>query len=328
MVGPSVPLTLLVGAAGLAVLVKSAQTAVGAVTRLAVHYDVPDIVVGVTVVAIGTSLPEIAAHVIASVGIVSSALDYEVTSATVLGGNMGSSITQQLLLFGIFLVGYGRYRPRTAFLRTTYVPMVLASALVLVFAWDRVLSQVEGVVLVAVYLAYTYWAIENRERVGAIPEGESKRVGRDAALSVLGLVGVLVSAYVVLEAVELVVAVLGLGGSIVGVVTIGLAAALPELSTVLRGIRRRSPDIAVGTLVGSNVVNPLLAIGLGGSISSYAVPAVVVLWDLPVKLVAGVGVLAWLRYGSDGTLRRRDGFYFVVAYFVFLSGRLLLFPTQ
>ncbi|WP_440992320.1 sodium:calcium antiporter [Haloarchaeobius baliensis] len=328
MVQTTVPLALLASAVALAVLVRSAGMVVGAVTRIANHYDVPEVVVGLTVVAVGTSLPEIAAHVLASLGIVGGTLDYQVASATVLGGNMGSSTTQQLLLFGVFLVGYGRYRPRPRFLRTTYLPMLGTFALVLALAWDGTLSRLDGALLVVVYLAYTYWAVNNRERVGVPREPESRRLRRDAVLTVVGLAGVAASAYVVIAAVEVIVESLGLGGSIVGVVTIGLAAALPELSTVFEGLRRRSPDLAVGTLVGSNIVNPLLALGLGGVISGYAVPPVVVYWDLPVKLGVGAGLLVWLRFGTGGDFDRREGFGLIVAYFLFLAGRLVLFPGQ
>jgi cation:H+ antiporter len=112
-----------------------------------------------------------------------------------------------------------------------------------------------------------------------------------------------------------------------GVVTIGLASALPELSTVLESVRRKAPNVAVGTLVGSNVVNPLVAVGLGGVVSTYRVPPAVVWWDLPFKLVAGVAFLAWVTR-SGGRVRRRDGIALVVAYFVYVVGRLLLYPGQ
>ncbi|WP_439028326.1 sodium:calcium antiporter [Haloarchaeobius sp. DT45] len=319
---------LLVGVLALAILVKSAQTAVGALIRLAKHYNVPDVVVGVTVVAVGTSLPEIGSHVIASLGIVSGTLDYTVTSATVLGGNMGSSVTQQLLLVGIFLVGYGRYRPTNVFLTSTFLPMILASVLVLLVAFDGTISHLDGAILLVAYVAHTYYAVTHRERGGVPPEPESRRVLRDAALALLGLVGVVVGAYIVLAEVEAIVDRLRLGGSMIGLVTIGLASALPELSTVFEALRRRSPDIAMGTLIGSNIVNPLLAIGLGGLISTYQVPEAVVVWDLPVKILAGVVVLGWLWTLGKGSIGRKEGFYMIMAYFAFVSGRLLLFAGQ
>lgn len=114
----------------------------------------------------------------------------------------------------------------------------------------------------------------------------------------------------------------------VGVVTLGVAAALPELTAVLDVIRRRSPNVALGTLIGSNIVNALLCIGLGGAISTYYVPPAVVLWDLPFKLVVGAGVLGWALYVKDGALTRTEGAYMLGLYFVFVVGRLLVFPGQ
>jgi len=114
----------------------------------------------------------------------------------------------------------------------------------------------------------------------------------------------------------------------VGVVTLGVAAALPELTTVMDAVRRRSPNVALGTLVGSNIVNPLVGVGLGGVVSTYYVPPVVVLWDLPFKLGIGAALLGWVWYWRQGQLTRTEGGYLLGLYFVFLAGRLLLFPGQ
>jgi cation:H+ antiporter len=160
-----------------------------------------------------------------------------------------------------------------------------------------------------------------------VPDTASTDVARDTAVSLAAMAVVLAAAFVALAAVEDLVADLALGGSMAGVVTIGLASALPELSTVLESVRRKAPNVAVGTLVGSNVVNPLVAVGLGGVVSTYRVPPAVVWWDLPFKLVAGVAFLAWVTR-SGGRVRRRDGIALVVAYFVYVVGRLLLYPGQ
>jgi cation:H+ antiporter len=113
----------------------------------------------------------------------------------------------------------------------------------------------------------------------------------------------------------------------VGVVTIGVAAALPELTTVLESVRRDAPDIALGTLVGSNVVNSLVGIGLGGVVSTYAVPRATTLWDLPFKILAAVGLLAYL-WRSKGELGRREGLVLAGLYVAFVLGRVLLFGAQ
>jgi len=317
---------LALGAVALYTLVTGASRAIDALLSLAYRYDVPEALIGVTLVAVGTSLPELGAHVTASVGILSGALDYRVTSAVVLGGNMGSSTTQQLLLFGILLLGFGRIDLSTRTLTDVFVPMTLGLVLTLVTAWDGTISRLDGLVLLvafAVYLGYSYV----RRQPTPVQGTPSTNVSRDTGTAVVMLALVLASASILLTVVQDVVAGVVLGGSMVGVLTLGIAASFPELSTVLDGIRRKTPVVAVGTLVGSNIVNPLLGFGLGGTISTYHVPTAVVVWDLPFKIVAAVGLLVYVRY-RDGVLRRRVGVWLIGVYFVYIVGRMLLFPGQ
>lgn len=323
---------MLVGGVALLALLVSARATVGRLVAVARYYEISDAVVGLTVVAIGTSLPEIASNFIASVGIVAGTLDYGVASATVLGGSLGSSMTQGTLLVGAFLLGAGRVTLSRSFVRASYVPMVLAVGLTLALAVDGTVSRVDGLVLLGAFVVYLYYTFDRRERVIVAESVEAEvstvNVRANALVAVVGILTVLASAYLVVAAIEVLVAELQLGGSTIGVVTLGVASALPELSTVAESIRRRTPTLALGTLVGSNVVNPLFGIGLGGAISTYRVPAPVVRWDLPFTLVVGVAVVGYVTWVSDGDLRRRDATAFVGAYFAFVAGRLLLFPGQ
>lgn len=324
VVDPGLVSSLAVAAVALYTLVTGAGRAIGALLALARRYDVPEVLIGLTVVAVGTSLPELGAHATASVGILSGALEYRVTSAVVLGGNMGSSTSQQLLLFGVLLLGYGRIELSARTLTDTFVPMGVALALTLAVAADGTVSRLDGLALLVafgLYLAYS-----SLRRTGSVVGGApSASVARDGAVAATMLALVLASASVLLTVVEDVVAGVVLGGSMVGVLTLGVAASFPELSTVLDGIRRRTPVVAVGTLIGSNVVNPLLGIGLGGVVSTYHVPTAVVVWDLPFKLVTLVGLGLYARY-RDGALERRVGVSLIGLYFLYVVGRMLLFP--
>jgi cation:H+ antiporter len=323
---PLVPLA--VGFVALVALVVASRVVVERLLALATHFDVPDALVGLFVLSIGTSLPEIGTHVIASSGILAGRLDYAVTSATVLGGNMGSSTTQQLLLVALFLVGVGQVTVARDFARNAVLPMIGALALTLVVAVDGTLGRLDGLVLLSAFAAYAIYSFARRERSQALPQSTSAGVLTDTVVAFGGLVVILVAAFLVLSTVEIVVARLAFGGSMLGLITIGIAAALPELSTVLESIRRQTPNLALGTLIGSNVVNPLVGIGLGSAISTYAVPEAFVLWDLPFKILAGVGFLAVLYWGPNNQLDRRTGAALLILYFVYLVGRLVLFPGQ
>jgi len=317
-----------VGAVALYTLVTAASGAIDRLLSLAEYYEVPDVLVGMTVLALGTSLPELSSHLIASLGILSGVLDYQVTSAVVLGGNTGSSTVQQFLLVGVLLVGYGGLHLTPEFVRRSYLPMLGAIGATLAVAVDGTVSRLDGLALLALYLAYIAYSVRTRERTQSMHEVPSAAPRRDGLVAAGLLALVLMSASLLLSVVEVVVGMLQLGGSTVGVVTIGVAAALPELTAVMDAVRRRSPNVALGTLVGSNIVNPLVGVGLGGALSTYYVPPAVVYWDLPFKLLGGAAVLGYAVFLRGSDLTRREGTTLVAVYFAFVTGRLLLFPGQ
>jgi cation:H+ antiporter len=329
MAVPTAETVALLAACGVALvaLVAAASVVVERSLALARSAGLSELFVGTVVLSVGTSLPELASHATASLGILAGRLDYVVASGTVLGGNFGSSTVQQLLLTGILFVGVGRYAVDRSLVRTSYLPMLGSFLVVFVLGFDGTVSRLDGVVLLTGIVGFTILTLrQGREMVpvGPVHEG-SRRVGRDLVVTLGALAVVVASASVVLVVVETLVARLRLSGSTVGVVSLGLVAALPELSTVVEAIRRQTPTLAVGTLVGSNVVNTLFGVGLGASISTYDVPVSVLYWDLPFKfLVGGVG-LAYVLTAGNGAVGRREGGTLVALYFVYVAGRVLLF---
>ncbi|NHN49233.1 sodium:calcium antiporter [Halostella sp. JP-L12] len=317
-----------IGAVALYALVTAASRAIDRLLALAEYYDIDEVLMGMTVLAVGTGLPELSSHLIASLGILSGTLDYQVTSAVVIGGNTGSSTVQQFLLVGVLLIGYGSIQLTRTFIRESYVPMLGAFAVTILVAWDGSISRLDGVVLFVLYLGYVGIRVSRREQLPTLRERPSLNPRWDILVATGLLILVLLSASIMLSVVELIVNTLALGGSTIGVMTIGVAAALPELTAVIDSIRRRAPNLALGTLIGSNIVNPLVGIGLGGAVSTYYVPPAVILWDLPFKLIVGAGLLIWTLYWRDGELTRREGAYLLGLYVVFVTGRLLLFSGQ
>jgi len=116
-----------------------------------------------------------------------------------------------------------------------------------------------------------------------------------------------------------VVAVTGVGGSLIGVVTLGVASALPELTTAISGVRNKEHGISLGTLVGSNITNPL--------VSTYYVPGPLVLWDLPWETITGAILWAILWF-SKGRLNRVGAIYLMGLYVVYITLRVLFFAVD
>jgi cation:H+ antiporter len=278
-----------------------------------------------SMVAVGTSLPEIGSHLTASVGMMTGQLEHELTSFTVIGGNMGSSTLQQLLLVGVLFIGIGAREYKSRFFIDTYLPMIGTFLLVYGFAYDGVLSRVDGAIMLLVFVGFIISSYRYREREESVPDDSLDAFWKDVLVAVVGFAVVIISAFFTLVYVEQLVAKLGLNGSLVGVISIGLAAALPEFSTVVESIRRDSPYLALGTLIGSNIVNPLVGIGGGALISTYAVPPSLLSWDLPFKFVVAVLLGGWIFYGRDRHAGLREGFALIVCYFLYLSIRIVLF---
>ena len=106
-----------------------------------------------------------------------------------------------------------------------------------------------------------------------------------------------------------------------------MASALPEFTTALAGIRHKENGISLGTLVGSNITNPLVAIGGGALISTYAVPRPLIAWDLPWETLTGL-ILWGILIATKGRLKKVHAFYLIGMYFVYIIFRSLYFAVD
>lgn len=149
-----------------------------------------------------------------------------------------------------------------------------------------------------------------------------------ATSSSAGVMGVtVIAAQLVLGVIERVVLATGVGGSLIGVVTLGVASALPELTTALAGARKDAHGISLGTLVGTNITNPLVAIGLGAMLSTYYVPGPLLAWDLPWATVSGALLLGYLLW-RKGRIGRWGAVYFIAMYAVYIAFRAIFFAVD
>ena len=332
--GLSFGLSLVLGAVALLVLIYAAEEVVDRLLAIATYYEIPDVVIAMSVVSIGTSLPEIASHLTASFGILTGSLNYEIASATVLGANTGSDIVQQTVVFGLVILAFSitgskRYFTFTdKFLKKDFFPIVGTSLMALVVSWDGVVSRLDGVVLVTSFIAYMYYLYVSRDERLNQSGKPSDNVLRDSLVLSVAMAAVLVSAHILLNVTELVVAQTGLGGSIIGVVTLGVASALPEMFTAIEGIRKGASGISLGTLIGSNVTNPLLGYGLGAIVSTYWVPRPLVLWDLPMEFFTAIILLLYVLFVSDRKLGKIGGLLLILSYIGYIIIRFTFFAVD
>lgn len=312
---------------GATAILLLAEAVVRATLRLARHFGLSGSFVGLTILSIGASLFEIVTHVIGSVRILRMPERMDTLAGLLLGGNIGSDIFQQN--FMLPLVGLlGTVVVVRRMLAVEVGGLLAASGLLWLACLGGMVTRLEGGLLMAAYLAYLYYLARSRRDDGV---GERVRLApsRVPLLSLLVIACFAAMALVanpVLAAAERLVAALPLSASLFGVLVLGVCAALPELMTALVSLHQGQRDISVGILIGSNITNPLFGAGLGALISGYTVPAVIVTYDLPVKVATGalLYVLLWRRE----KLSRGGAFALLGLYFGYVAARGMLFPAD
>jgi len=318
-----VTLLLLVG--GLALLFVGGELLVRGSTRLAAAAGISPLIVGLTVVAFGTSAPEFAVSVQAGL-----AGQSDISVGNVVGSNIGNVL---------FILGIAALITPLAvaqnMVRRDVPLMIAASAGLWVMALDGMVSRLEGFMLFAGIVAYTVYAIREGRRESAAVRNEyeaafgaeRKPAMRESALNlalVAGGIGLLViGAGWLVDGAVVIARWLGLSELIIGLTIVAIGTSLPELATSVIAAIRGQRDIAVGNIVGSNLFNILGVLGLTAIVApaGVAVPQVALNFDIPVMTAVAVACLPVFFSGYQ--ISRWEGGLFL-AYYIAYAAYLVL----
>ncbi|MCP4442588.1 MAG: hypothetical protein GY810_27080 [Aureispira sp.] len=300
---------------------------------VAKHYTISESFVGLTFLSIGTSLPEIGTHLAASMGISIGRFDYETTSSIILGANIGSSIIQQTLIAGVVVFMLGTIQFTQKFLQESYTAIMLSTLLTLALAWDGTLTRTDGVVLLLAFLGYIFILYKRQQQghLHHLPIRDNTvlkyPVIVELAIILISLCCLVVLSIYVLMLTQQAVVSTGLSASLIGVVSLGVITALPSLLVTLQGLKKDATGLALGVLIGSNIVNPLLAIGIGAGISEFYVPLPLIHWDLPIQMITAALLLWWIMFNKR-RLGRKGAIFLMALYFAYLFGRVWIFVVD
>jgi cation:H+ antiporter len=317
------PLVLLTLA--LALLIKSADVFVEGAKGLAYRAGLPEVVIGLTIVSIGTSLPEILVTATAASDITP---DNTEIADLAIGGIFGSVLVQITLILGV-VVALRSVKVRPSWLKRDGLIMFLSIVLLTFFILTgSVLSRIEGFILASLYLVYIYWLLSKRDEIMEDELGDAEPVERKldrttasyAFMVTLGLMLALFAAHHLVNVASDLAYQMRVPHAVIGTTISGLGTSLPEL-TIAFVAARRSEGVAIGTLIGSNITDPLLSIGLAAMVhplaltsSSYNLTMYLI---VPATLFGTAVSLAMMRSGYE--FRRKEGIYLILIYVVFLS---------
>ena len=309
--------------AGLFVLIFGANLLISGATTLAFKFRIPPIVVGLTVVALGTSLPEMAINIVASL---------EEASGITLGNIVGSNITNILLITGLASMIRPLKVSRTVVKKE--IPLSLLGTLILIaMTLDPVLDgkskpileRSEGLVLLITFIGYVYFlaAFLQRQRLETTYSTSRWPILR----SIGGIVGLIVGSRMVVYASILLAESAGISQAFIGLFMIAIGTSLPEMVTSVVAAYKGHHDIAVGNVAGSNLFNITLVLGLSSIISPIEVHPLIYR-DLVFLLLSNALFVIFYFLGRGYIISRWEGSTFVLLYLLYFlySLRIELAP--
>ncbi|NLE58698.1 MAG: calcium/sodium antiporter [Planctomycetes bacterium] len=312
-------MTLILFGIGFGLLILGAELLVRGGSRLAIRAGVSPLVIGLTIVAYGTSTPELAVNVQASMA---------GRPDLALGNVVGSNILNVLLILGVAAV-LAPLAISPHVLRRDLPIMIGVSVLLLPLAMDGHIGRVDGLLMTGAVVLYTLTSIRAGRRQHLEAQGTHGGQGPVAfslpsiwghVLSVLcGLVLLVVGTRWIVDGAVFIAQSLGLSELVIGLTVVAAGTSLPELTTSALATARGERDIAIGNIVGSNIYNILAILGISSLIHPIPVTQSVLWFDLPVMIATALVCLPLFLTGR--ALSRGEGLLFLgyyVAYTVYL----------
>ena len=338
MTAAIIPLTLFTGGIAITIillilsmvlLISSADTFVESVKKTARHFGVSELVIGLTIVSIGTSLPEILVGVSSSmeVAALGGCTSEICPSDFALGNIYGSVLVQISLVLGIVVLIHPlEVRPdwlaRDGLLM--FLAVILLTALILI---DARLDRLEGAILCLIYIFYIVNLLHQSDRIredelllsGEPVVNEEKVNPRKILLGViLGLSLAIWSANILVNSATEIADSLSIPSAFIGATITAIGTSLPELAVALTAARR-SKGVAIGTLIGSNITDPLLSIGLTSLVYPVTVGSSAIFFTLIIPATVLTTGLSLLFMYTDFEFQRWEGGVLVFCYFIFVG---------
>jgi len=311
---------------GLLGLWLGSQLAVGGFEDVARHFGISHLFIGLTVVAIGTSLPEISVSVIGALDILMGA-EMSAVSGIVVGNKIGSYINQLTLIMGIVgLVGLMSITKRE--LKREGTMLILSIILFSLVSLDLKITPLEGVVVTVAYLLYFIYLVKQEAHSTSTSKVEEARpkmhLFKDFLMILIGMGVLLFAAEFVVEGSIQLGELFNIPTSVTGLLIVGLGTGLPELTLDITALRRGATGIAVGDMIGSNICDILLSLGAGAMISGFTVDPILLRFDTPFMFLIAFLVLG--LFMRNMRLERKEALVLILVY-VFYVGLKLTFFT-
>lgn len=304
---------------GFFLLVKGADLLVDGAASIAKKLKISAIVIGLTIVAFGTSMPELIVNIFASIN---------GNPEIAIGNILGSNIANILLILGISAVIYPIAAKKNTILKE--IPFSLLAALTIGFVANDALldgdqvsaiTRIDGLMLLSffvIFLYYTFGITKSDDDIVEEQDGKRYSYGKSVAFIILGLVGLTVGGKWIVEGAVKIAELFNVSQSLIGLTIVAVGTSLPELATSAVAACKKQTDIAIGNIVGSNIFNIFLILGVSALIrplpfereSNY---------DILMTVFASLLLFLVMFIGKKHVIERWQGAIMIMIYFAYIA---------
>ena len=295
---------------GFGMLIKGADWFVDGAAGIAARFGIPQLVIGLTIVAMGTSAPEAAVSITAAMS---------GNAGITIGNVIGSNILNVLLILGITaVITTVAVQPSTVKVEMPFMHIVTIVLALLGFTGGKIVFG-EGIVLWGLFLVYLGYLFKMAKNGSAEEEEEEMLpLWKQILMLVVGVAAIVLGSDLTVDNATVIAEAVGMDDRIIGLTIVAFGTSLPELVTSVTAARKGKADIAIGNIVGSNVFNILFVVGTTALITPVAFKTGFLI-DSAVSLAAGM--ILWFGVMKDQKLKRPVGLIMLAAYaayFVYL----------
>lgn len=305
---------------GMWLLIKGGDATVDAASAIAEKFNIPSLLIGFTIVAFGTSLPEL---------LVSVNANFKGSAGIALGNVIGSNIANILLVIGAAAFVYPVIADRKEIRNDTIAMLVVSGVMTALLVAQQGISSSIGFIMVGALFAYVvfqYMDARKKAVPNLDPHIEHKPLWQSSLILLIGLTGVALGADILVRAAITAAKIMHVPDAVIGLTVIAIGTSLPELSTSVVAALKKQSGIALGNILGSNVFNILLIIGVTSVLkpipADQITPEMV---SVDVWVMLAVALLMGLMLLIRGKIGRVTGFLMLALYIIYIVGTYFVY---
>lgn len=291
---------------GLVVVLKGADWLTDGAVNIASRFGVSQMVIGLTIVAMGTSMPELCVSMVSAL---------KGTPDLAVGNVVGSNTLNTLLIVGCSALVAPIMVKRSSVRRD--IPFaVLASLLMLIFCLDGGIDRLDAALLFILFAVFMFVTVKYSKNEGTEAKTTAAPLGKAALLLVVGLVCLILGSNLFVDNASFIASTLGVSDAVIGLTIVAGGTSLPELATSMVSAKKGNSDIAIGNVIGSNVFNILMIIGVTGLVKPMHIKGITSL-DLIVMLASML--LLWFFCRTTYKVKRWEGAVLAISYIAYIA---------